>query len=120
MKAVYVGGVIILFWLTIIQQGCLLAQEPVKERQQSRADTTVEKEILLEDIHIEAVIEKPGVTLIPKRIEPEVSTVPLAPRSFEAEIQDRPEKLDQEMDKYEAPEKAKDIKKYLAKQKKSK
>ena len=49
------------------------------------------EEQILETIRIEAVIEKPSVTLIQKRIETEIKNEPLPKRSFEKELSSKPE-----------------------------
>ncbi len=108
----------ILLGFSIIPIGWLFAQEALVGSTLSRADTTMEKEIILEEIHIEAVIEKPNVTLIPKRVEPEVGSVPLVLRSFEVELEAGIDTSNPNTKKFQEPQKATDIKKYLAKKKK--
>ena len=53
----------------------------------------VYEEFVLETIRIEAIIEKPAVTLIPKRAITDVGDVPLNIRSFEKEIKTKPKSL---------------------------
>jgi hypothetical protein len=53
----------------------------------------VYEEFILETIRIEAVIEKPSVTLIPKKAKTDVGDVPLNIRSFDKEIKTKPKSL---------------------------
>ena len=57
----------------------------------STAPSGAFEEQILETIRIEAVIEKPSVTLIPKRIETDIKHEPLPKRSFEKELSAKPE-----------------------------
>jgi hypothetical protein len=51
----------------------------------------VYEEQILETIRIEAVVEKPSVTLIPKKAETDVGDVPFSIKSFDKELQAKPE-----------------------------
>jgi hypothetical protein len=98
------------------------AKEPVGVEHDSTrvvvADTSSTREVSLEDIHIEAVIEKPAVTLIPKRLAPEVGEAPAMSRSFDQELKQRPKFLDQVGEEQEAGDRMNTNKKNLAKEKK--
>jgi hypothetical protein len=48
-------------------------------------------EQVLQTINIEAIIEKPSVTFVPKRAETAVGTLPLERRSFLNEMRQKPE-----------------------------
>ncbi|NLP09351.1 hypothetical protein GX408_03030 [bacterium] len=75
-------------------------------------------EVSLEDIHIEAVIEKPAVTLIPKRVAPEVGEAAPLTRSFDSELKQRPVFLDEVIREKEEGARMQTAKKNLAKEKK--
>jgi len=53
---------------------------------------TLGDEIELLEINIEAVIEKPRVSILPKRIEPALGEMDFVDRSFESELKQVPEK----------------------------
>ncbi|MBD3386928.1 hypothetical protein GF407_18635 [candidate division KSB1 bacterium] len=72
--------------------------------QEVQADTTEEEETpdvwqaeeqILNPIHIEAVIEQPRVTLIPKRTDTPVEDLPLHYRSFDIELKAKPKLIDE-------------------------
>lgn len=50
-------------------------------------------EMELESISIEAIIEKPNVNIIPKRLEPELEEVEFVARSFDRELKEVPKDL---------------------------
>lgn len=50
-------------------------------------------EMELESISIEAIIEKPNVDIIPKRLEPELEEVEFVARSFDRELKEVPKDL---------------------------
>jgi hypothetical protein len=50
-----------------------------------------EGEIELLEINIEAVIEKPRVAILPKRVEPELGEMEFVDRSFEKELKKAPD-----------------------------
>jgi hypothetical protein len=50
-------------------------------------------EMELESISIEAIIEKPNVDIIPKRVEPELEEVEFVERSFDRELKEAPKDL---------------------------
>ena len=52
-----------------------------------------EEELELEAIAIEAVIEKPNVDIIPKRVRPDFEEVSFIERSFERELKEIPKDL---------------------------
>jgi len=76
------------------------------------------EEMELESISIEAIIEKPNVDIIPKRLEPELEEVEFVERSFERELKEAPKDmllLDDDLDRVA---KLEGIKKMLEKKKK--
>ncbi|OQX87841.1 hypothetical protein B6D60_02955 [candidate division KSB1 bacterium 4484_87] len=52
----------------------------------------LEGDIVLEDINIEAVIEKPRVSIVPKRMNPEFGELEFVDRSFDHELKSFPQK----------------------------
>ena len=54
---------------------------------------SVQKEQVLEAIHVEAKIEKPSVSIIPKRIEPPLEEVEFVRRSFDRELKSLPQQM---------------------------
>ncbi len=91
---------------------------------QAKTDTaTTEKEqayqeYILQTIRIEAVIEKPTVTLIPKRAETDVGQVPFRARSFDRELKTKPKALSNYGEELENAKRIQKIKKLLAKESK--
>jgi len=76
------------------------------------------EEMELESISIEAIIEKPNVDIIPKRLEPELEEVEFVERSFDRELKEAPKDmllLDDDLDRVS---KLEGIKKMLEKKKK--
>lgn len=84
--------------------------------------TTVDKqassEIILQTIRIDAVIEKPTVTLIPKRAETDVGQVPFRARSFDKELKTKPKALSNYGEELENAKRIQKIKQVLAKESK--
>jgi len=52
----------------------------------------IEREIILSEINIEAIVEKPRVAILPKRVEPEFGEIQFINRSFESELKAVPQK----------------------------
>ena len=75
-------------------------------------------EQILETIRIEAVVEKPRVTLIPKRHETDIGEARLEQRSFEKELKAKPDILTEYGKDLESGKKIKKIKKLLDKENK--
>lgn len=53
----------------------------------------VQNEQVLEAIHVEAIIEKPSVSIMPKRIEPPLEEVEFISRSFDRELKTVPQEI---------------------------
>lgn len=110
---------ILAFILLIIRGG--LAQQTQQDTASATVDTTKFvpiQEMVLEEIYIEGVIEKPNVAILPTREKPDFEKVDFIDRSFELELKEGPEKiflLDSDLD---AVKKIEKIKKILAKEKK--
>ena len=73
------------------------------------------EEQVLETINIEAIIEKPSVTFVPKRAETDVGALPLDNRSFEKELRQKPEAVLDYGTELEGGKRIKKLKKLLAK-----
>ena len=78
----------------------------------------VEGEIELMEINIEAVIEKPRVAILPKRIEPQLGEVEFIDRSFEKELKTAPDKPMIMDNRLFVPKKIEDLKQKILKKKK--
>jgi hypothetical protein len=64
------------------------------EKDTSKVIATGEmNEFILETIRIEAIIEKPNVALIPKKLETDVGDIPFSRRSFDEELKASPEEF---------------------------
>lgn len=86
----------------------------VSEKPASRTAQT--GEVKLDDLHLEALIEKPSVSVLPKRIEPDLEKVEFISRKFDRELKVIPEKLfDMHLEKNKV-QKIREIEKILKKQ----
>jgi hypothetical protein len=84
----------------------------------SRDFVNIEGEIELLEINIEAVIEKPRVAILPKRVEPEFGEMEFINRSFENELKKAPEKPMIIDDRLFVPKKIENLKQKLLRKKK--
>jgi len=75
-------------------------------------------EIELLEINIEAVIEKPRVAILPRRVEPQLSEMEFINRSFENELKKAPDKPMIIDSRLFAPKKIEDLKHKLLNKKK--
>ncbi len=78
----------------------------------------LEGEIVLEEISIEAVIEKPRVSIVPKRMNPEFGELEFVDRSFDHELKSFPQKPLIKDDRLFKPQKIKNFAKKIAANKK--
>jgi len=78
----------------------------------------IEGEIELMEINIEAVIEKPRVAILPKRVEPELGELEFIDRSFETELKKAPDKPMILDNRLFVPKKIEDLKQKLIEKKK--
>lgn len=98
--------------------------DSVAVQTKAKTDTTAAakkpayQEYILQTIRIEAVIEKPTVTLIPKRAETDVGQVPFRARSFDKELKTKPKALSDYGKELENAKRIQKIKKLLAKESK--
>lgn len=72
-----------------------------------------EEEIELSEILIEAVVEKPRVAILPRRLAPELGEMEFVNRSFEQELKQAPEKPMILDNRLLVPQKIEDLKKKL-------
>lgn len=100
------------------------AQTPAKPAEASRplkpdsSGAEDEDEMELETIAIEAIIEKPNVDIIPKRVAPDLEEVEFVERSFERELKEVPKDLLLLDDDLDRVAKLEGLKKMLEKKKK--
>ena len=64
-----------------------------QEKTKSKSKITQTGEIKLDDLYLDALIEKPSVLILPKRIEPDLENVEFITRKFDRELKMVPEKL---------------------------
>ncbi|NOZ60477.1 MAG: hypothetical protein GXO74_02240 [Calditrichaeota bacterium] len=83
------------------------------------ADVQLEGDIVLEDISIEAVIEKPRVSIVPKRMNPEFGELEFVDRSFDHELKSFPQKPLVNDDRLFKPQKINNIAKRIVAKKKA-
>lgn len=76
------------------------------------------QELVLEEIYIEPVVEKPSVSIVPRRQEPDFEEVELVKRSFADELKSAPNKIMMLDEELESAKRVRRIKKILAKNKK--
>jgi hypothetical protein len=76
------------------------------------------QEMELESISIEAIVEKPNVDIIPKRVEPELEEVEFVERNFDRELKEAPKDLLLLDDDLDRVAKLEGLKKMLEKRKK--
>jgi hypothetical protein len=126
----YSGIKILILMVILILGSQQLSAQQTKQQQAdtvkmvTQADTTrkstgMDDEIELMEINIEAVIEKPSVAILPKRIEPELGEAEFINRSFEKELKQAPDKLMIMDNRLFVPKKIEDLKEKLINRKKS-
>ena len=81
------------------------------------ATVDLEGDIVLEEISIEAIIEKPRVSILPKRISPELGELEFVDRSFEKELKKLPKNLMISDKRLFEPKKIENLKKKLLQKK---
>ncbi|MGH7451579.1 MAG: hypothetical protein ACRENG_09565, partial [bacterium] len=68
--------------------------KPAEAARSVKPDTSgTEEDMELEAIAIEAIIEKPNVDIIPKRVTPDLEEVEFVERSFDRELKEVPKDL---------------------------
>lgn len=128
MKIKIIVAAIISCWPAFV-----LAQTKPPQPPPAKSDTVLAKQSLapakkdtakilqeteLESISIEAIIEKPNVDIIPKRVEPELEEVEFVERSFDRELKEVPKDMLLLEDDLDRVAKLEGIKKMLEKKKK--
>ena len=102
--------------------GTLKAKTPAKAVEASRPvkpdSSGAGEEMELEAIAIEAIIEKPNVDIIPKRVTPDLEEVEFVERSFDRELKEVPKDLLLLDDDLDRVAKLEGLKKMLEKKKK--
>lgn len=71
----------------------VLAQEKKTEKEKTIPKITQTGEIKLDDLILQGMIEKPSVSIVPKRIEPDLEEVEFITRKFDRELRMVPEEL---------------------------
>ena len=95
-------------------------QDSIKKDGSANSGKKTEAEIELTEITIEAVVEKPSVAILPKRIEPQFEEMEFIDRSFEKELKKVPDKPLIIDDRLAAPQKIENLKQMLIQKKKEK
>lgn len=93
------------------------AADTVKKPLATAGEKSGAKEVVLDEIAIEAVIEKPNVDIIPKRIKPDFEEMRDFERSFARELKSVSKDLLLQDDTIEQPQKVDGLKKIPAKKK---
>ena len=108
----------VIFLLISIFSGLLLGQQAPADAVQDSVATnpaSADGEIILDQIDIHGRIEKPGVIVLPTRIDPEMGEVELE-RSFDDEVKDGSEALPQPEEELGQVDGVKSIKKAVERQ----
>ncbi len=91
------GTVVVAALLAVWAMGPVVAGEnPAVDTTRVRQDSTqvpVPDELVLEEIHIEALIEKPNVAILPARVETDFGEVQFIDRAFAPELKQVPSRL---------------------------
>lgn len=97
--------------------GSVLAQQKktTQKTAPKKNNATSSGAVKLDDLHLEAIIEKPSVSIMPKRVEPDLEEVEFITRKFDRELKMIPEVLfDLQVEKRKVA-KIRDIEKILKK-----
>lgn len=100
---------------TKVKKNALDVSQPNSKTQ---ATLRNDEEIELAEINIEAVVEKPSVSIIPKRIEAELTEMEFIDRSFEKELKMAPNQPMMLDDRLFVPQKIENLKQKLIEKKK--
>jgi hypothetical protein len=96
-----------------------MPSKPAEASRSAKPDSSAAKEEMeLEAISIEAIIEKPNVDIIPKRVTPDLEEVEFVERSFDRELKEVPKDLLLLDDDLDRVAKLEGLKKLLEKKKK--
>ncbi len=106
---------LVVFFILICLPAWAQENKSTQEKIKVKSTVTQKGEIKLDDLHLEALIEKPSVSILPKRIKPDLENVEFITRKFDRELKMVPEKLfDKQLGKKEV-QKIRDIDKILKK-----
>lgn len=80
--------IIFLSFVFALFAASVMAQEKKAEQKttQKKSSTTTSGAVKLDDLHLEAIIEKPSVSIMPKRVEPDLEKVEFITRKFDREL----------------------------------
>jgi hypothetical protein len=103
--------------------GTTIGQEAVQDTSRrisssnAAIDTSANEELVLDEIQIRGRIERPGVLILPKRVEPEVEEVELD-RSFKKEVKEGVGEVPTPESELGRVERVKNVKKTIKKKRK--
>ena len=89
MSILIFASIIILFSTVVFAQDTTGVISDTSKAVQSADDVEI-GEIELMEITIEAIVEKPRVSILPKRMEPQLGEMEFIDRSFETELKEGP------------------------------
>ena len=110
MKAIFMFSIIFMVCVFVLFQKAnaqTVAQDTIRQKLETKTiekDSSTGGELVLKAIEIKGKIEKPGVIIMPKRVEPELGKMELE-RSFQRELKQgvgqvpKPEKALQQVDR---------------------
>lgn len=87
------GLIILTFLLAVVVSGPAQEKTVTAEKPKKNTRNIQTGEIKLEDLHLEALIEKPSVSILPKRVEPDLDKVEFISRNFDRELKMIPAEL---------------------------
>ena len=82
-----------LVMVVLLALGALPGNAQNKPEEKTKPKVSPTGEIQLDALHLEAHIEKPSVSIVPKRIEPELQEVEFILRSFDRELRRVPREV---------------------------
>ncbi len=90
MRYQFVASLVVIISVFFLNQDANAQQASSKKKP---VPQKAAKELVLKALHVEAHIEKPSVSIVPKRIEPKLKEVEFIRRSFSKEIKNVPREL---------------------------
>jgi hypothetical protein len=111
-------GLLFIFISLLIFSGVSLCQQPPADAVQdsvSKTPTTENGELLLDQIDIQGRIEKPGVIVLPNRVDTDMGEIELE-RSFDSEVKEGAEAVPQPEEELGQVDGVKSIKKAVERQ----
>jgi hypothetical protein len=107
-------GSVVLAGVSLFAQDSTAVKPDTSGVSKASAKTGIQ-EIELTEITIEAEIEKPRVSILPKRIEPELGEMEFIDRSFEKELKKGPEKPKLNKERVKTPVDVNELKTHIKK-----